>query len=134
LFKPGASRRVFSFAGKYLKRTPAKRVWLGFQSPESFAGIYMRADTRLCRKWQGREFGLTQIPYIFQILTDGDPQLVHIASGRWGTSCCQENYFRKFRVGWPFSYSPEKGLNHNGFIKMCRCGICYEPVSANQIR
>ena len=36
------------------------------------------------------------------------------------TTGCQAKYFRIFRIGPAFSYSPEKGLNHNGFVKICR--------------
>jgi hypothetical protein len=43
-FKPGRSRRVFSFAGKYLKGKPANDTPLGFQSSKCFAGIYLSAD------------------------------------------------------------------------------------------
>jgi hypothetical protein len=64
----------------------------------------------------------------------GRPQLVQRERGRRGTSSCQVNYFRKFRFERPFSYSPEKGLNHNGFVKTCPGGTCFERVSGNQIR
>jgi hypothetical protein len=75
----------------------------------------------------------SEIIYSFQIVADSRPQLVHIEPGRWGTSSCQANYFIKFRAGPAFSYSPEKSLNHNGFVKMCRCGMPLEPAFSNQI-
>ncbi|WP_206632988.1 hypothetical protein, partial [Mesorhizobium sp. M7A.F.Ca.US.006.04.2.1] len=76
---------------------------------------------------------LSEIAYIFQTLTDGDPQLVHTGLARSGRSRCQANYFRIFLSAPGFSYSPEKGLNHNGFVKMCRRGMPLEPASTNQI-
>ena len=94
----------------------------------------MRTDIPLCRKRGRTAIRLSEITYIFQLVAVGDPQLVHIAFERWGTSSCQANYFRKFRAGRPFSYSPEKGLNHNGFVKICRHGTRSEPAFANQIR
>jgi hypothetical protein len=76
---------------------------------------------------------LSQINVSFHVVTDGDPQLVHIACGQRGTSGCQANYFRKFRATPPFSYSREKGLNHNGFVKMHLGDVPPQPVPGNQI-
>jgi hypothetical protein len=64
----------------------------------------------------------------------GRPQLIQLGRERRGTSSCQVNYFRKFRFGRPFSYSREKGLNHNGFVKTYPGGTRFEQAGANQIR
>jgi hypothetical protein len=122
--------RVFSFAGKHLKRMAgngplAARNALPALPCRLIAGIPEKGSLEKSRH--------SEIIYTFQIVADSRPQLVHIEPGGWGTSRCQANYFIKFRDGPAFSYSPEKSLNHNGFVKKCRSGTPLEPASTNQI-
>ena len=93
----------------------------------------MRTDIPLCRKRVRTQIQLSEIIHIFQPLADGDPQLVHIEFELRGTSSCQANYFRKFQTAQPFSYSRQKGLNHNGFVKISGSRMGPEPFISNQI-
>ncbi|CDX36660.1 hypothetical protein MPLDJ20_20644 [Mesorhizobium plurifarium] len=77
---------------------------------------------------------LSENPLCFQRLTSGHPQLVQRTVEQQGRSSCQENYFRIFRFRRPFSYSPEKGLNHNGFVKTGRPDSRFQAPFGNQIR
>ncbi|CDX45944.1 hypothetical protein MPLA_810016 [Mesorhizobium sp. ORS 3359] len=91
--------------------------------------LYLRASAAAAA-----QIRLSEIPHSFQVLTGGHPQLVQRMAGPWGRSSCQENYFRIFRFGRSFSYSPEKGLNHNGFVKTCRRSTRIQAPFGNQIR
>jgi len=107
---------------------------MDLQWRECFAGIYSAADIGATAPRQAAQFRLSENLLFFQSLTAGHPQLVQRTVERRGRSSCQEIYFRLFRFGRSFSYSPEKGLNHNGFVKTRRRSTRFQAPSANQIR
>ncbi|TIP99148.1 MAG: hypothetical protein E5X60_10210 [Mesorhizobium sp.] len=123
----------FFVCRQVLKKKARKQHAARFRSSKCFAGTIRAGRQAQPLKTFTAKYHLSKITFIFQKVVDGHPQLVHIGCEGWGTIACQENYLIKFRAMWPFSHSPEKGLNHNGFVKTSQCNAGSEPVCANHI-